>query len=45
MATDFHSQELENEAHLALHREGEQYNAVIRSIPCCFVATALGFRA
>jgi hypothetical protein len=34
----------ESEAHVRLHREAEQYNAMLRQVPSCWVAPAMGFR-
>lgn len=44
MTTDIQSLDFENQRYLELHREAEQYNALIRSIPRCLVAKACGFR-
>jgi hypothetical protein len=45
MATDVQSHDLENSAHIQLHREAEVYNAMIRAFPRCLVAQLFGFRA
>ncbi|MFM9965995.1 MAG: hypothetical protein ACKV2Q_32845 [Planctomycetaceae bacterium] len=45
MSTDILSLDAENQRHMELHREAEQYNALIRSIPRCFVARTCGFPA
>ena len=41
---DVHSFDIENQVHLSLHQEAAEYNARLRSFPCCLIAPVLGFR-
>ncbi len=42
--TNVRSFDIENQERLSLHREAAEYNARLRSFPCCLIAPALGFR-
>ena len=41
---DVHSFDIENETQLSLHQEAAEYNARLRSFPCCLIAPVLGLR-